>query len=213
MWFPAGDLAQDETFAIDGPCEKAVLDLFMKDRRKHSNKADKKQTSADRELLKRGIMFCVLAVLLNIVGFVLAQGQYLFFFNIFNAETAGALMRLTGIQAVVKENIIHLSQAVWVVDTECTAINLINLFAAFILVYPAVLKDKAIGVAGGIAIIFTANMIRLLAMAWVAKLQPDYFPYFHDYVWQVAFLIMIAFLWLFWIDKVVNRACQDSVPA
>ena len=34
---------------------------------------------------------------------------------------------------------------------------------------------------------------------------------FHDYLWQVLFILMVAFLWLLWIDKVVHRAGKIAV--
>ena len=176
-------------------------------------KKDKRSGSQGRQYLKTGLLFCAVTLLLNILGYFVAEKDYLLFFNSFNAQTAGSLIRLTGLSALVQENIIQLGSAVWIVDTECTAINLINIFLAFILVYPACVRSKIIGIAVGLPLIFSANMIRLLGMAWMAKIKPDFFNYFHDYVWQVAFLILIALLWLVWIDKVVNYAAQNPVSS
>lgn len=163
--------------------------------------------------MKTCISFCLLAVCLNIIAYLLTRQDYLFFINLFIANVAAALIKLSGLQADVNANVIHLVNADWTVDTECTAINLIIIFISFIIVYPAQSKEKALGILTGIPLIFIANFIRLLAMAWVDRLAPEYFPYFHNYFWQVIFLILIAFLWLLWLDKVVNRASQDPVPA
>ncbi len=176
-------------------------------------KTSKRSASLERQYLKTGLLFCGVTLLLNILGYLVSENDSLFFFNIINAQTAGALIRFTGLSALVQGNVIQLGSAMWIVDTECTAINLINIFLAFVLVYPASVRSKIIGIAAGLPLIFSANMLRLLAMAWVVKMKPDFFIYFHDYVWQVAFLILIAFLWLVWIDKVVNNAAQNPVSS
>lgn len=169
--------------------------------------------TAGRQYVKTCVAFCLLAVCLNIIVYLLTRENHLFFINTFIADVSGALIRLSGLQAEVNGNIIHLVNADWIVDTECTAINLIIIFLSFIIAYPTKLTEKALGILIGIPCIFVANFTRLLAMAWVDRLAPEYFPYFHNYFWQVIFLILIAFLWLLWLDKVVNRASKNTVPA
>lgn len=169
--------------------------------------------TAGRQYVKTCVSFCLLAVCLNVIAYLLTREDYLFFINLFIANVSGALIRFSGLQALVNDNVIHLAHADWIVDTECTAINLIIIFISFIIAYPTKLKEKTLGILIGIPCIFVANFTRLLAMAWVDKLAPEYFPYFHNYFWQVIFLILIAFLWLLWLEKVVNRAPQNTVPA
>lgn len=164
-----------------------------------------------RQYVKTCLVFCALAVFLNIFVYLLSKENYLFFINLFISKGAGVLIRLTGLQAGVEKNILHLVNADWVVDTECTSINLIIIFISFIIAYRASIKDKALGITLGIPLIFAANFTRLLAMAWVGRLVPEYFPYFHNYFWEVVFLLLIAFLWLLWLDKVVNRARRNTV--
>jgi exosortase/archaeosortase family protein len=79
------------------------------------------------------------------------------------------------------------------------------------LVYPTSLKASGIGLFAGVPFIFGANMFRLLIMAWIDKLKPAYSTFFHNYLWQVAFIIMVAFMWIVWIEKVVNRETKAPV--
>lgn len=166
--------------------------------------------SQKSRLLKTALLFCSLAISLNIIVYFIAQGDYLFFFNIFTTKVSAGLIRFTGLDASVSDNVIRLAHGVWIVDTECTAVNLIIIFLSFVVAYPASVKAKFLGIFLGLPFIFLANVTRMLLMAWMDKLTPDYFKYFHDYFWQVVFLILIAFMWLVWIDKVVNRAAQKS---
>jgi len=41
-------------------------------------------------------------------------------------------------------------------------------------------------------------------MAWIDYLNPQYSEFFHNYMWQVVFIVMVVFMWLVWIDKVVD---------
>ena len=50
-------------------------------------------------------------------------------------------------------------------------------------------------------------------MAWIDKLKPQYSEFFHDYMWQVVFIMMVVWMWMVWIDKVVNRETKISVSA
>jgi exosortase/archaeosortase family protein len=117
------------------------------------------------------------------------------------------LIRLSGLQAeIFGGNRIHLASVDWEMVLECTAIGSMLVFSSFLLVFPSSFKAKGIGLLIGLPLIHVANLVRLLAMAWVEELLPGYALYFHDYLWQVVFLIGVAFLWLIWIDKVVSRA-------
>ena len=45
----------------------------------------------------------------------------------------------------------------------------------------------------------------ILGFSMFDYLRPQYSELFHDYMWQVAFIVMVIFMWLVWIDKVVTR--------
>jgi exosortase/archaeosortase family protein len=164
-----------------------------------------------RRVLRTAALFCLLTVAGNLVIYLLAVRGGLAPVESTTAAAAVALMRLTGLQAAAAANIIHLSGAVWLVDVECTAIHLLVLFTAFILAYPAPRRAKAIGLLAGPILLMAANLGRLLAMAWVEEIWPHYAESFHDYVWQVLFLALVALLWLTWIEQVVARASRPSL--
>ena len=109
------------------------------------------------------------------------------------------------------DDLIILPKKVLAVNLECTAIYLMIIFAAFVLAFPSDYKNKLIGLAAGIPLIFVANILRLFAIAIVATYSPNLFTSFHDYVWQTLFVVFIIVLWLIWIDKVVQREGQVSL--
>jgi len=180
----------------------------------HQNSRKKASTQRNRQHLKTGLLFCGLAIILHVLCSTLAGYGYLDFISLLTTKAVAWLIRLTGLQAIVHSGInIRLAKVDWVVTVECTAIYSIIIFTSFLLVFPASIKAKGIGILFGIPTIYIANLARLLAMAWVVKLIPAYSTFFHDYIWQIVFLIGVAFMWLIWIDKVVNRENKDSVSA
>lgn len=179
-----------------------------------NRKMDKKRSNIQSKILVRtAILFCLLAVTGNVISYFLTKGEHLYFFEVLTAHVAGFLMKITGLEPVIYQNIIKFAGTVWLVDTECTAVNLINVFAAFICVYPASIKNKSIGLLLGLPFIIVANIARLLGMAWVVEVAPSYLGYFHDYLWQVLFLIMVGLMWLFWVDKLVSNESKEPISA
>jgi len=163
------------------------------------------------QYLKVPLLFCLLVTALIFISLIIANNGYLSFFEIFNARVATILINLSGIEARSESNIIYVTNSVWKIDTECTALTIMIIFTSFVMVYPAALKPKGMAIFTGLPFIFGANMIRLLVMAWIDKLKPAYSNYFHDYLWQVAFIIMVVFMWILWIEKVVNRERKAAI--
>ncbi len=158
------------------------------------------------------LLFCFTVLFLNLASYFAYQKGYLAFFDLFTAQAAAGVIHAFGLPIVRDNTVIRLTNAVWVVNTECTAITIMIIFFSFIAVYKASLKAKAVGLLAGVLIIFAANITRLTLMAVIDKYKPAYSTYFHDYLWQVAFIIMVVFLWMIWLDKVVKHETQIAVP-
>lgn len=94
---------------------------------------------------------------------------------------------------------------------ECTALSAMIVFVAFVLAYPSLVKSKGIAILAGIPFLILANTLRLFSLAWATELFPKYAELVHDYVWQVAFLILIAVMWLLWIEIVVRHENKTAV--
>ncbi len=162
-------------------------------------------------LYKRAALFFCLVVSLNVVSYLMSEHGYLHPLVMLTTNAATLLIHLSGLQARTEGDMIYLANVVLIMNVECTAIMVMLIFTSFILAYPASPKARIIGLLTGIPIIFCANQVRVLMMAWIDKLKPAYSDYFHDYMWQVVFIIMVVFMWIVWIDKVVNRETKTAV--
>lgn len=157
------------------------------------------------------ITFFTLAVLFDSAVWYLGKQEYLAFFDIFTSSVVTGLIHLSGLQALQDSNTIYLAHSVWVVTIECTAIQIMTIYTAFVLAYPASVRAKGLALLAGLPFIFGMNILRLWVMAWIDKLAPNFSATYHNYVWQVAFIIMVILLWLVWIEKVVKREGKSAV--
>lgn len=167
----------------------------------------------DKKLLPAVFAFIGLAVFLDLLVWSFGRQEYLAFFDIFLSYVMTGLIQASGLHVIQQSNTIYLTNSTWLVTTECTAIFIMVIFSSFILAYPASTKQKGIALLAGIPFIFAANVFRLYCMAWIDYLKPQYSEFFHNYMWQMVFIVMVVFMWLVWIDKVVNREAKISVSS
>jgi exosortase/archaeosortase family protein len=134
-------------------------------------------------------------------------------FQKFMVKIVGGLISASGLQVVQDGVYIILKNDQWIMTPECTALSAMIVFMTFVIVYPTSLKSKGIAVLTGIPFLIIANTLRLFTLAWATELFTKYAHLAHDYVWQVAFLILIAMMWLVWIEMVVKRESKTAVSA
>lgn len=167
----------------------------------------------------RGPRFSILRFILFAVLVLIGNAPLWFYpktiipFQKFMAGIVTWLIDTSGLQ--VAQNGIHiiLKNDQWIMTPECTALSAMIVFVAFVLVYPSSWKSKGIAVMTGIPFLIIANTLRLFSLAWATELFAKYAHLAHDYVWQVAFLILIAVMWLVWIEMVVNRESKAAVSS
>ena len=163
--------------------------------------------------------FSILSFILFAILVLLGNTPLWFFpdtiipFQKFMAKIVGSLISASGLQVVQTGVSITLENDQWIMTPECTALSAMIVFVAFVLVYPSSLKSKGIAVLTGIPFLIIANTLRLFSLAWATELFAKYAHLAHDYVWQVAFLILIAVMWLVWIEMVVKHESKAAVSA
>ena len=176
-----------------------------------------KKTAKSRSGGNNSPRFSVLSFVLFAVLVLVGNTPLWFFpdiiipFQKFMVKIVGGLITASG-QEVVQDGVhIILKNDQWIMTPECTALSAMIVFVAFVLVYPSSIKSKGIAVLTGIPFLIIANTLRLFSLAWATELFAKYAHLTHDYVWQVAFLILIAVMWLVWIEMVVKRENKAAV--
>jgi exosortase/archaeosortase family protein len=107
----------------------------------------------------------------------------------------------SGSAASVTDNVIAVSGLSLNINHECTGVFVLFVLASFIGAYPARLQAKAVGIVAGIGLLSLINVIRIATLVRIVEFYPSMFVYFHEYVWQGAFLLLVtlyAFGWVEW---------------
>jgi exosortase/archaeosortase family protein len=120
----------------------------------------------------------------------------------FLAGSAGALARVFGSRSVVQTDHIYVGGLIMDINYECTGLYVILILFTFLLAYPASWRSRVVGGAIGVTALTIVNVLRISVLVGVAELQPQLFGYFHEYVWQGLFLILVIAYAMTWVEYV-----------
>jgi archaeosortase B (VPXXXP-CTERM-specific) len=149
-----------------------------------------------RSYLITCFLFAGLILIFDLVIFSLHEVRWLDPFIDLTAVLSAYLMNLFGMNAVLSGQQILLKSRTLNITLECTSIFIAALYSALVAAYPAAGVRKLKALAVGIPVIISVNLLRLLTIAVVSERLPFYFDYMHDYIWQVAFILLTGALWL-----------------
>jgi archaeosortase B (VPXXXP-CTERM-specific) len=127
------------------------------------------------------------------------------------AITAATAMIGTGLLSLVTEeatrsgSLMQLGTFGVLIIEECTGIFEMLIFMAAVLAYPTSWRDKLLGFAMGIPLLYLFNLARIIVLLWVGRYHNELFEFMHIYFWQATLILMITSVWLLWILKVVRR--------
>lgn len=125
----------------------------------------------------------------------------------FTARIAGASATLTGAEATVVGRRIFLADRILDVDIDCTAVQLMAVYAALVFAYPLSGARKLCGLALGLPVLFAVNVARLTAIAHLSDLlEGADFVFAHDYLFMVAMVAAVVALWASYLASARRRA-------
>jgi len=87
----------------------------------------------------------------------------------------------------------------------CNAILETVLFLSAVIAFPASLKEKVVGGIAGTLFIYILNLVRVVLLFLIGVYAPQHFEQSHIYIAQTIFICLVAFFWLFWIEKCVKN--------
>lgn len=166
--------------------------------------------AVDRTLIRVAVTFFVVYAVLQTAIWYLAQEGLLQPLATMTADITGACTRATGIAASVSGTEITLSTRILRIDLDCTGVSIAIMYAALVLAYPLSLKHRLVGLALGVPLLFTANMLRLLAVAQLSELLGDRaFLFAHDYLFKIAMIAAVIGLWGAYLAWARRHAAQS----
>ena len=120
------------------------------------------------------------------------------------AHVTSFVLNLLGNRTLVIGHTITASRFSITVVTACTGLFMTAVFLSAVVAYPARFLAKLIGLALGIAGIFTVNIVRLVSLFYIGIYWPSFLDQAHLLVWPSLLIVFSLFLWLFWAGKVTH---------
>lgn len=112
------------------------------------------------------------------------------------AAAAGSASRMAGLDAVVEGSSILLPSRTLVVDPQCTAVDVLIVYVAIVLAYPIAWRKRLLALVTGAAVLQTANLIRLVGVAWASEALSDRAFYLvHDYLFEFGMVFVMLLMW------------------
>ena len=120
--------------------------------------------------------------------------------NVF-ASAATALAKLGGSAAqVVDGNHIFTQSLTLNINHECTGVFVLFVLISFIAAYPSNARAKLAGILVGVTALSLINVVRIATLVRIVEYYPPAFDYFHEYVWQGAFLMLVTLYAITWVE-------------
>ena len=92
----------------------------------------------------------------------------------------------------------------------CNSLNVMIVYASFIIAFTGGLKKTLIFLAGGVAIIYLVNIARVVLLYEVSLYFPDQVYFFHKFLFTAIIYLFVFVLWYFWIEQVRKNERRTS---
>jgi exosortase H (IPTLxxWG-CTERM-specific) len=154
-------------------------------------------------------IFLVSALVLFLIYWVSDTTGHFDVVNRLNAMLSGGILGLIGLENTRFGTLVQFRAGGMEVISECSGVYVAILFAAGVLAFPAAWRAKLKGVVLGVLVIFAINVLRLVTLGAIIARKREWLPLFHEYLWQVLFILVVAGLYLLWIERMVPRERLD----
>lgn len=150
--------------------------------------------------------FCLRLLAFCAVGFiaaVLAPPAWWEPLNAWTARLTGLLLEAAGLEVRVRGAALGIEGFHVRIIPECTPLYPFLLLVAFLLAYPAGIREKCLGLFLGAAFLAAANGLRLALLVLVGRRLPALFEYAHVYLGQVGMVLCVVGAcagWLRWVQ-------------
>ena len=95
----------------------------------------------------------------------------------------------------------------FIVISECGAIEVMAIFLAAVLAFPAPWWKRIFGLLVGLPLMYGVNIFRLSVLGVIGALDTkgEWFKFAHEYVWQAVYIVFVVAVWLAWVEYIVRR--------
>lgn len=175
-------------------------------RRKEKQEIKRRERKAKKEIVR---FYFVLGLLFLVIffGFPFVTSYFQPQTKMVISWTAGVVgffLNLFGMNPHISGPVVALNNFSIKVVGECTGLMEMFILLAAILAYPANYKKKLLGLFFGIPLLYIFNIVRMFFITVMSNWNPKTFHFMHLYFWEVAGILIIGGLWLFWVERIVK---------
>lgn len=115
---------------------------------------------------------------------------------------SGFLVELFNYDYFIYDHVIGIdgSHGVYI-GVPCNGLDLIALFAGFIIIFKGSWKVKLWYVPLGVLLIHVLNILRVFFLILIEKYNPEALEFNHKYTFTVLLYLFVFFGWMFWVKK------------
>jgi len=95
----------------------------------------------------------------------------------------------------------------------CNAVNVTILLFSAVLAFPASWKMKAAGLVAGSVLIQVVNIVRFISLFYLGQWSPNWFDFFHSYVWESLIVLDTMVVFWFWVSRVLRMGTVKHAEA
>jgi len=92
----------------------------------------------------------------------------------------------------------------------CEGVEGVIILIAAILAFPAGIRSKILGLAGGVVILYVLNLFRIAGLYYILKYRPAWFDLMHVYVGQTVIIFMAVIYFIAWLNLQMGKNGKNS---
>ena len=162
-----------------------------------------------REIVRIVALFVGLLVVFQVVYYELLVPSSLFrSYLAANGRAAATVLNLAGENVTLLDDRLFSTFAMSI-KSGCDGIQAMAILAIAICVLPGAVRKRAIAIGGGIAMIATLNLLRLVSLFWAGVHAPAWFEPLHVHIWPAA-LVFAAMVYVAGWTLRTNRAVSTA---
>lgn len=127
-------------------------------------------------------------------------------------RVAGGLIHLCGGKALVQGAVLRDPVAGFAVEMRdgCNAVNVTILLWSAVLAFPALGRQKALGLLAGSLIIQAVNIVRFISLFYIGQYSMTWFDFAHGYLWETLLVLDTMVIFWLWVNRVFRAGAVPN---
>ena len=99
------------------------------------------------------------------------------------------------------------------IEAGCNGVEAALILIAAIIAFKAPMKQKLIGIAGGLLAVQLLNIVRVITLFYIGQWSATAFEWAHLYLWQALIMLDVLVVWLLWLRWLATSETPRAAAA